>query len=60
MKGEENLQEILTTQLFACQCAIALKSIRPKGHFLLKLFDVFTIFSVGLVYLMYRCFEKGI
>jgi len=27
------------------------------GHFMCKLFDVFTRFSVGLVYLMYRAFE---
>ena len=27
------------------------------GHFLCKLFDVFTPFSVGCVYLMYRAFK---
>jgi len=27
------------------------------GHFVCKLFDIFTRFSVGLVYLMYRAFE---
>lgn len=28
------------------------------GHFVCKLFDLFTPFSVGLVYLMYHAFEK--
>ena len=28
------------------------------GHFVCKVFDLFTPFSVGLVYLMYRAFEK--
>ena len=27
------------------------------GHFVCKLFDLFTPFSVGLVYLMYRIFD---
>jgi len=30
---------------------------RAGGHFVCKLFDVFTRFSVGLVYLMHRAFE---
>jgi len=28
------------------------------GHFVCKLFDIFTPFSVGLVYLMYRTFNQ--
>ena len=28
------------------------------GHFVCKLFDIFTPFSVGLVYLMYRVFRR--
>lgn len=33
--------------------------VRNGGNFVVKLFDVFTTFSVGLVYIMYKCFEKG-
>ena len=29
----------------------------PGGHFVCKLFDIFTPYSVGLVYLMYRAFQ---
>ncbi|XP_054006129.1 cap-specific mRNA (nucleoside-2'-O-)-methyltransferase 1 [Hylaeus anthracinus] len=58
VEGQENLQEILSKQLYLCQCLVALMIVRTKGHFVTKLFDVFTPFSAGLVYLMYRCFEE--
>ncbi|CAK1551141.1 unnamed protein product [Leptosia nina] len=56
--GQENIQEILSKQLYLCQCLAALMLVRTGGHFVVKLFDVFTRFSVGLIYIMYRCFEK--
>lgn len=58
VEGQENIQEILSKQLYLCQCLTALKILRPKGSFVCKLFDVFTPFSVGLIYLMYQCFEE--
>jgi cap1 methyltransferase len=35
-----------------------MKFIFTGGHFICKLFDVFTPFSVGLVYIMRFCFEN--
>lgn len=32
--------------------------VRTKGHFVVKLFDLFTPFSVSLIYLMYKCFQR--
>ncbi|XP_052741292.1 cap-specific mRNA (nucleoside-2'-O-)-methyltransferase 1 isoform X2 [Bicyclus anynana] len=58
VEGQENIQEILSKQLYLCQCLAALMLVRTGGHFVVKLFDLFTAFSVGLVYIMYRCFEK--
>ena len=58
VEGQENIQEILSKQLYLCQCLIALMIVRTGGHFVTKLFDVFTPFSAGLVYLMYRCFDE--
>ncbi|XP_072753368.1 cap-specific mRNA (nucleoside-2'-O-)-methyltransferase 1 [Anoplolepis gracilipes] len=58
VEGQENIQEILSKQLYLCQCLMALMIVRPGGHFVTKLFDLFTPFSVGLIYLMYRCFEN--
>ncbi|XP_014367427.2 cap-specific mRNA (nucleoside-2'-O-)-methyltransferase 1 [Papilio machaon] len=58
VEGQENIQEILSKQLYLCQCLAALMLVRTGGNFVVKLFDVFTLFSVSLVYIMYRCFEK--
>ncbi|XP_075170225.1 cap methyltransferase 1 [Haematobia irritans] len=58
VEGLENIQEILSKQLYLCQCVTALKILRPNGSFICKLFDIFTPFSVGLIYLMYKCFDK--
>ena len=57
-KGQENIQEILSKQLYLCQCLIALMIVREGGDFVTKLFDLFTPFSAGLVYLLYLCFEE--
>lgn len=58
VEGQENVQEILSKQLYLCQCIVALAIVREKGHFVVKLFDLFTPFSVGLIYLMYKCFQQ--
>lgn len=74
MEGQENIQEILSKQLYLCQFLTALSIVRPgskeniffnffahlvflDGHFVCKLFDLFTPFSIGLIYLMYRTFN---
>lgn len=41
-----------------CQCLVALSIVRINGHFVTKLFDLFTPFNVGLVYFMYKCFKQ--
>lgn len=56
--GKENIQELLSKRLYLCQCLVALMIVRHGGHFVTKLFDVFTPFSIGLIYLMNQCFEK--
>ncbi|XP_068633087.1 cap-specific mRNA (nucleoside-2'-O-)-methyltransferase 1 [Battus philenor] len=58
VEGQENIQEILSKQLYLCQCLAALMLVRTGGHFVVKLFDIFTLFSVSLIYIMYRCFEQ--
>lgn len=54
----ENTQEIASKQLYLCQCLVALSIVKVHGCFVLKLFDCFSDFTVGLLYLMYRCFEQ--
>ncbi|XP_068609863.1 cap-specific mRNA (nucleoside-2'-O-)-methyltransferase 1 [Brachionichthys hirsutus] len=58
VEGQENLQEILSKQLLLCQILTALSTLRTGGHFVCKTFDLFTPFSVGLVYLLYLCFDR--
>ncbi|GIY57075.1 cap-specific mRNA [Caerostris extrusa] len=58
VEGRENEQEILSKQLYLCQFLCSLLILRPGGHFVCKLFDLFTPFSVGLIYLMCMAFEK--
>ena len=56
VSGQENSQEILSKQLILCQFLCATSILQEGGNFLCKTFDLFTNFSVNLVYLMYRCF----
>uniref|UniRef100_A0A7N6F616 Cap-specific mRNA (nucleoside-2'-O-)-methyltransferase 1 n=1 Tax=Anabas testudineus TaxID=64144 RepID=A0A7N6F616_ANATE len=58
VEGQENIQEILSKQLLLCQFLTALSTLRTGGHFVCKTFDLFTRFSVGLVYLLYLCFDR--
>lgn len=58
VEGNENIQEILSKRIYLCQCLVALSIVRKNGHFVCKLFDIFTPFSVGIIYLMYNCFKK--
>ncbi|XP_066558976.1 cap-specific mRNA (nucleoside-2'-O-)-methyltransferase 1 isoform X2 [Amia ocellicauda] len=58
VEGQENIQEILSKQLLLCQFLTGLSTLRTGGHFMCKTFDLFTPFSVGLVYLLYLCFDR--
>ncbi|CAB3378212.1 Hypothetical predicted protein [Cloeon dipterum] len=58
VEGQEEIQEVLSHRLYLCQCLVALSITRPGGHFVVKLFDVFTPFSAGLIWLMRRAFRK--
>lgn len=56
VKGQENIKEILSKQLYLCQFLTAIGILRLGGHFVCNIFDVFTPFSVGLIYLMHMAF----
>ncbi|CAH8472936.1 unnamed protein product, partial [Schistosoma turkestanicum] len=58
VSGQYNLQEVMCKQLYLCQCLCALINLRPGGHFLMKLFDTFTEFTIGIIYLMGYLFEE--
>ncbi|PRP89535.1 FtsJ methyltransferase domain containing 2-like [Planoprotostelium fungivorum] len=56
--GDENNQETRSKQLILCQIATMLCTLREHGNFFCKIFDVFTPFTVGLLYILYRSFEE--
>lgn len=58
VEGQENEQEILSKRLYLCQFLCAIAILRNGGHFVCKLFDMFTPFSVGLVFLMRKVFDQ--
>ncbi|GFR69137.1 CAP-specific mRNA (nucleoside-2'-O-)-methyltransferase 1 [Elysia marginata] len=58
VEGQENIQEILSKQLYLCQFLVAISVLRTGGNFVCKLFDLFTPFSAGLVYLMNMIFDQ--
>ncbi|KNC85528.1 hypothetical protein SARC_02289 [Sphaeroforma arctica JP610] len=58
VEGEENYQEEILKQLVLCQFTVALSVLRKGGNFVCKIFDMFTPFTVGLVYVMYKHFDE--
>ncbi|XP_060876031.1 cap-specific mRNA (nucleoside-2'-O-)-methyltransferase 1 isoform X2 [Metopolophium dirhodum] len=56
--GQESFQEILSKRLYLCQALAALSILQPGGHFMCKLFDIFTEFSAGLLFLLYQSFKQ--
>lgn len=53
-----SLKELASKQLIVCHFQIALSTLQPGGMLVAKLFNTFTSFTVGLIYLMYQCFER--
>ncbi|TKR94872.1 hypothetical protein L596_009104 [Steinernema carpocapsae] len=64
VEGQENIQEILSKRLYLCQFLVSLSIVRPErdgvpgGNFVCKLFDIYTPFSIGLIYLMYIAYRR--
>ncbi|XP_058066272.1 cap-specific mRNA (nucleoside-2'-O-)-methyltransferase 1-like [Anopheles bellator] len=54
----EVVKELALKRIFLCEVILALATLRPGGHLILNLFEVFTSFTVGLVYLVHRCFGQ--
>jgi cap1 methyltransferase len=57
VEGHKHLQEVLSHQIILSQVFVALGVVRVGGHFVCKLFDTFTPFTVALIYFMYRSFD---
>jgi len=51
-------QEQISTRLIMCQIAFAIAMQKPKGTFILKMYDTFTRFSLDLLYLLSNLYEQ--
>lgn len=53
-------QEQLSYRLQFCQIVGALGTLKTGGHFVLKIFDIFTTYSVRMIYFLTSLFEQGV
>lgn len=51
-------KETILKQTHLIEMVVALSLLRPNGHFIIKLYDVLLPFTVGLIYLMHKCFAE--
>lgn len=57
-KEQKYAKETIFKNMHLGESILALSLLRPNGHFIIKLFDVFLPFTVGLIYLMHKCFAE--
>jgi len=53
-----NGQEINSCQIIYSECIVALNILRPNGCFVCKVFDIFSISMLQIIYLLTICFEQ--
>jgi hypothetical protein len=53
-----NGQEVNSCQIIYSECIIALNVLETNGCFVCKVFDLFSITMVQILYIMYCCFEN--
>ena len=53
-----NGQEINSCQIIYSECIVALNVLRPKGCFVCKVFDLFSITMIQILYIISNCFES--
>ncbi|KAI9273591.1 FtsJ-like methyltransferase-domain-containing protein [Sporodiniella umbellata] len=56
--GKESQQEQLAQKLLLCEIITMLSTLKSGGLFVCKFFDMFTPFTVDLVWLLYQLFEE--
>ncbi|CAG8442974.1 812_t:CDS:10 [Ambispora leptoticha] len=56
-RGFEQEQETRMRQLILCQVTTMFLALQQNGEFVLKVFDVFTQFTAGIIWILYRHFK---
>lgn len=51
-------KETIFKRMYLSETILALSLLRQNGHFIMKLFDVLLPFTVGLIYLLHKCFAE--
>eukprot|EP01012_Entosiphon_sulcatum_P051471 TRINITY_DN7068_c0_g1_i1.p1 TRINITY_DN7068_c0_g1~~TRINITY_DN7068_c0_g1_i1.p1 ORF type:complete len:519 (-),score=62.37 TRINITY_DN7068_c0_g1_i1:6-1535(-) len=54
--GNWNAQETLLRQIIMCEVLTALMCVRKGGWFMCKLFDLFTEFTIDILYILWKSF----
>lgn len=58
VKKQKYAKETIYKRLHLGEVILALSLLRTNGHFIIKLFDVLRPFTVGLIYLLHKCFAE--
>jgi len=58
VEGNENNQELLMKRLVLCQFLTMFHILQAGGNFMCKVFDTFSPFTIGLMYILYRHFHS--
>lgn len=55
---DEDRKELRCKPMILAETYIAMRVLREGGTFVLRMYDIFTPYTAGLIYLMYRAFEN--
>lgn len=58
VQNQKYAKETIFKRMHLGEVILALSLLRSNGHFVIKLFDVLLPFTVGLVYLLHKCFAE--
>ncbi|CAG8450794.1 6739_t:CDS:10 [Diversispora eburnea] len=58
IRGQESHQERLLKHLLLCQIITMFITLKKNGVFVLKVFEIFSPFTAGLIWILYRHFER--
>jgi len=56
--GDFNGQEINSCQIIYSECIVALNILIKNGSFICKIFDIFSITMIQILYILSHCFEE--
>lgn len=55
---KEQSQEMLNRNFMLANMILAFETLNREGTFIMKLYDTFSLFTISLIYILYKLFEK--